>query len=254
MKDSKKNSLLSQLEFTKLVFIASIANIALWFSTRNYGSLIVSIIGIIAFILFQRQNSLYRPLTYFWVIIQLINIQVAFSEFGRGLPAFDFTQTYFKLNFGLEYEQSNGTFVTLNINWIAIFLFILFRISERMLLYWKPLSLYLFREDDQSEIHSLTGVLENKVFKNFGRKWLSVKTDHEIHLIDKNFSSLLIARKDKKLLLPFSTPQPVYVKLSEKEIKSSGKISDIDSLVLLQDLGYDSTCELAIASRIKIPI
>jgi len=250
----KKPSLLSQLQFARLVLLVSVVNVILFFYNRNYGVLIISFIGILSYILYDRQRYAYRGLIYFWIFSQLINIKVEkySSQTNHTGPVYDVTQTYYKLNFGVTFPQSDGSLLVINISLIAILFLILFRINELMLVYWKPLSLYMIMQGStQTDAQVLTGVILNKMFKRRKEKWLLVKTDYELHIFDKVYTDVLIARKDHSLLFPFTSKQTVYVKLSEYPIT---KAKEIDTLVLMQDLGFDCICELAIASRIKISL
>ena len=161
----KKRSI-QQLLFPFFVAVLSLIGVLRNFEDFNLLSLLVSIMGAIAVILFIKNNRKASKVFFFWIIVQLISFRVgSFTYLTNQLP---------EIILGINSKGSRSFF---SINFLPIFYLLGYRVMKRYELVGKQVSILPIKEN--AAFTKIEGeIVEIMPIKDDG-KWLKVQFFNE---------------------------------------------------------------------------
>lgn len=223
--DQKLKNYLIKIVFPVIVAFFSIHTLFnnVYYSSQvglNLFSCLVSLIGLVAALLFFNGNEFYKKLIYIWALAQLIIIEKIVTDQATGVqiitPIWNLSQT-FTLKFGFRAVTDKAIYI-LDFNFAIIFLSLLIKMIERKFLATKFIGQSvefsaLRQNTDFSNLFPLQGTISKTIIIGKEKKWFLVDLDATSTYKGINFSQVLIKSKEHSVLDLDKGNQLIYFRL-----------------------------------------
>ena len=202
-----------------LAIVLSLGSVSNTYNLTNIPSLIISLVGISAGVLFFLNHKFFGTFMQIWIYGQLPAIsKTVHSTLENGMqliiehPFFDAGQLL-TFDLGLTFGISSGD-LNLKINIVPFGFLFLFKLLQTAGLIGKDLTITKFRKENKlGNIFPLTGKIQKRVQIGKERHWVLVALENEFIYSGKSICHLLLKPKDEELFKAGKKKYISYVRL-----------------------------------------
>jgi hypothetical protein len=218
-----------------LAIVLSLGSLTSTYDLTNIPSLIISLVGISAGILFFLNHKLFATFMQIWIYGQLPAISKTVQttlENGMQLiiehPYFD-TGQLLTFDLGLTLGTSSGD-LDLKINIVPFGLLFLFKLLQTAGLIGKDLTVTKFRKENKlGNVFPLTAKIQKRVQIGKERHWILAALENEFSYGGKSISHLLLKPKDEELFKAGKKKYISYVRLVSDPDTVGEVVNNIDN-------------------------